>query len=103
MDGLLGLLATGIVVNADSGGKAPAARHPIAGADSVARYLLGLVRKVPEDARFRVARINEQPGMIVYRQGVPALLLTLEMLDGQIGEIDVIANPDKLQGVPALN
>ncbi len=63
MDGLLGLLANDIVIYADSGGKAPAARHPICG----------------------------------------AVLLTLEMLDGQIWEIDLIANPDKLQGVPALN
>jgi RNA polymerase sigma-70 factor, ECF subfamily len=103
MDGLLGLLANDIVSYADSGGKVPAARHPICGADSVARYLLGLVRKAPEDLRLRVALINGQPGMIVYRQGVPAMILTLEILDGQIGEIDLIANPDKLQGVPTLN
>jgi RNA polymerase sigma-70 factor, ECF subfamily len=103
MDGLLGLLANDIVTYADSGGKAPAARHPISGAHTVARYLLGLVRKAPEDSRFRIALINGQPGMIVYRNGVPALILTLEMHDGQIWEIDLIANPDKLQGVRALN
>ncbi len=103
MDGLLGLLANDIVFYADSGGKVPAARHPISGAHRVARALLGHVRKAPEDLRFRVALINGQPGMIVYRSGVPAVLLILELLDGQIWEIDVIANPDKLQGVPALN
>jgi len=103
MDGLLGLLANDIVIYADSGGKAPAARNPISGADRVARYLLGLVRKAPEDFRFRVALINGQPGIIHYRNGVPSAILTLDMLDGQIWEIDLIANPDKLQGVPALN
>ena len=103
MDGLLGLLANDIVIYADSGGKAPAARHPICGADRVARYLLGLVRKVPEDLRLRVALINGQPGMLLYRTGVPAVILTLEMHDGRIWEIDLIANPDKLRGVPALN
>jgi RNA polymerase sigma-70 factor, ECF subfamily len=103
MDGLLGLLANDIVIYADSGGKAPAARHPIAGADRGARYLLGLVRKASRDFRFRVALINGQPGIIFYRNGVPSVLLTLDMLDGQIWEIDLIANPDKLQGVPALN
>jgi hypothetical protein len=41
--------------------------------------------------------------MIVYSHGVPAVLLTLEILDGQIWEIDLIANPDKLRGVPTLN
>ena len=103
MDGLLSLLANDIVVYADSGGKAPAARHPIRGADTVARALVVHVRNVPRDFRFRVALINGQSGMIFYRNGVPAVLLTLEMLDEQIWEIDVIANPDKLQGVPALN
>jgi len=103
MDGLLSLLANDIVFYADGGGKAPAARHPISGADSVARALLDHVRKAPEDLCFRIALINGQPGLIVYRQSVPAVLLTLEMRDGQIWEIDLIANPDKLQGVPALN
>ena len=37
-------------------------------------------------------------GMIVYRHGMPAVLLALEMLDRQIWETDLIANPDKLQG-----
>ena len=74
MDGLLSLLANDIVVYADSGGKAPAARHPISGADRVARYLLGLVRKGPQDSRFRVALINGQPGLIVYCYGVPSVL-----------------------------
>jgi RNA polymerase sigma-70 factor, ECF subfamily len=104
MDGLLDLLANDIVVYADSGGKAPAVRHPIYGGESVARYLLlGFVRTAAEHFHFRGARINGQPGLIFYRNGVSAVLLTLEILDGQIGEIDVITNPDKLQGVPALN
>jgi len=103
MDGLLDLLANDIVSYADSGGKAPAARHPISGAGRVARYLLGLGRKASENFRFRVALINGQPGSIFYRNGVPSVILTLDMLDGQIWEIDLIANPDKLQGVPALN
>ena len=103
MDGLLGLLANDIVVYADSGGKAPAARNPVSGADRVARYLLGLVRKALEGSRFHVALVNGQPGIIHYVNGVPSAVLTLDMLDGQIQEIDVITNPDKLQGIAALN
>lgn len=34
-------------------------------------------------------------GMIVYRYGMPAGPLTLEICDEQIWEIDLIANPDK--------
>ena len=103
MDGLLDLFANDIVTYSDSGGKAPAARNPIYGADRVARLLLGLLRKAPEDYRSRVALINGQPGLINYVKSVPSAILTLDILDGHIWEIDVIVNPDKLQGVPALN
>ena len=103
MDGLLDLFANDIVTYSDSGGKAPAARNPIYGADRVARLLLGLLRKAPEDYRSRVALINGQPGLINYVNSVPSAILTLDILDGHIWEIDVIVNPDKLQGVPALN
>ncbi len=103
MDGLLNLFASDIVTYSDSGGKAPAARNPIYGADRVARLLLGFLKKAPEDYRSRVALINGQPGIINYVNSVPTSILTLDILDGHIWEIDVIANPDKLQGVPALN
>lgn len=84
MDGLLDLLANDIVIYTDSGGKAPAARHPISSADRVARSLLDHVRKAPEDSRFRVAFINGQPGIIHFSNGVPSTVLALDMLDGQI-------------------
>ncbi|GHO79431.1 DNA-directed RNA polymerase sigma-70 factor [Ktedonobacter sp. SOSP1-85] len=100
MDGLLTLLTNDIVSYADSGGKVPSARNPLHGADRVARYLLGLLQKAPEDYHFRIARINSQPGIISYINGVPFSLLTLDILDGRIREIDVIVNPDKLRGVP---
>lgn len=103
LDGLLGLLANDIVIYADSGGKAPAARKPIAGADRAARYLLGLVRKAPQGSRFRVALINGQPGILHSLKSVPSAVLTLDLLDGWIWEIDLITNPDKLQAVPARN
>lgn len=103
LDGLLGLLANDIVIYADSGGKAPAARKPIAGADRAARYLLGLVRKAPQGSRFRVALINGQPGILHSLKSVPSAVLTLDLLDGRIWEIDLITNPDKLQAVPARN
>jgi RNA polymerase sigma-70 factor (ECF subfamily) len=103
MDGLLALLADDIVSYADSGGKVPAARNPIYGSDKVARYLLGMLKKAPEDYRFRLARVNGQPGILNYIAGEPYVVVTLDIRDGRIQEIDVIRNPDKLRGVPALS
>jgi len=103
MDGLLALLTNDIVSYADSGGKVSAARNPIYGADRVARYILGFVRKVPADYHFRVARINGQPGIINYVNGAPFAIMTLDILDGHIRELDTIVNPDKLRGIAALS
>jgi RNA polymerase sigma-70 factor (ECF subfamily) len=103
MDGLLGLLADDIVSYSDSGGKALAARNPIYGADKVARYLLGLLKKAPENYRFRLALVNGQPGILNYMGDIPYAIVTLDIHDGHIREIDVIVNPDKLRGVPAFS
>lgn len=102
MDGLLALLAQDIVSYADGGGKVAVARNPIFGAHRVARYLLGLLQKAQQDVRFCIARVNGQPGMIIYLNGAPSVLLALDILNGHIQEIDVIANPNKLQRIPAF-
>jgi RNA polymerase sigma-70 factor, ECF subfamily len=103
MDGLLGLLANDIVTYSDSGGKVPAARNPIYGADKVARFLLGIARKAPDSLTLRVASINGQPGIVNYINGLLHSIMTLDIVDGRIREIDIVANPDKLRGLPALN
>ncbi len=103
MDGLLALLANDIVTYADSGGKVPAARNPIYGADKVARFLLSMVRKAPDSFTLRVANINGRPGIVNCINHQPYAIITLEIVDGRIQEIDIVANPDKLRGVSALN
>ncbi len=103
MDGLLAVLANDIVTYSDSGGKVTAARNPIYGADKVARFLLGIMRKVPDSLTLRVANINGQPGIVNYINGRPYSIMTLDIVDGRIQEIDIVVNPDKLRGVPILN
>jgi RNA polymerase sigma-70 factor (ECF subfamily) len=103
MDGLLALLADDIVCYSDSGGKALAARKPIYGSDKVARYFLGLASKAPGHYSIRIGNINGQPGIIYYFDGVFAGVITLDIVDGRIREIDLIANPDKLQRILTLS
>ena len=68
MEGLLQVLSDEIVLHADGGGKARAARHPLYGSDRVARYLLGLQPKVFRGitVAIRQTLINGQPGLIGY-------------------------------------
>ncbi len=105
MDGLLAMLANDIVAYSDGGGKGPAARNPIYGADKVARFLLGFVRKrkAPHSFIVRTVNINGEPGIVTYISDLPYFIMALDIVDGRIQEIDIVANPDKLRGVPARN
>jgi RNA polymerase sigma-70 factor (ECF subfamily) len=102
IDGLLALLTDDVVLHSDGGGRVPAALNPIYGPSKVARGILGLLRKVPPGLISRVAMVNGQPGIVNYLNGVPYAVVALDCVEGQIREIDLIVNPDKLQHIPSL-
>ena len=102
LDGLLALLAEDIVLWADGGGKAPgAALKPVRGATPVARFVVGIMRRVvPAGTTVHPAEINGQPGFIAYVSGQPLSALVFDMSGGRIHTIYAIANPDKLRTLP---
>ncbi len=101
LEGLLALLAPDVVVQSDSGGKVPAARQPIRGADRVARFILGLLGKVPPDFTFAMSEINGQPAFVSYMGGKPYSVTMFEISNGRVQAIDIVINPDKLRRIPA--
>jgi RNA polymerase sigma-70 factor (ECF subfamily) len=102
MDGLLAVLAEDITLWADGGGKVRgAALRPVTGADSVARFVIGVIQRlVPTGRTMRPARINGEPGFIVYVNGRPLAALILHIRDERIRTIYAVGNPDKLQALP---
>jgi len=103
MDGLLAILAEDVTLWADGGGKARgAALKPVHGASAVARFVLGIMRRiVPPDAIVRPTVINGQSGFIVYADGRPLATQIFDIRDERIHTIYAIANPDKLHTLPA--
>lgn len=97
LDGLVGLLAEDAVLQADGGGVARAARHPIYGADRVARWVLGVLEKASSTARFEVAPVNGLPGIVMRDGDALVSVASLDVRDGRIQGIYVVANPDKLR------
>ena len=97
MTALQNLLAEEVTLWADSGGKVKgAALRPISGRDAVARFSVGTKRFLPEDYRVEMAEVNRQPALI-FRTGDQALLvLTIEVEEGHIQALRLIANPEKL-------
>jgi RNA polymerase sigma-70 factor (ECF subfamily) len=51
--------------------------------------------------QIRLAQVNDGPGLVATADGDPIGALVLEIADGVIQTIDLIANPDKLAGVRA--
>jgi RNA polymerase sigma-70 factor (ECF subfamily) len=101
VEALLDALAPDVVLISDGGGKAKAALRPITGADKVARFLIGVAAQgatVP-DPRIEIAEVNGAPAVVVWSAGEPFLSVSLEVVDGRIGQVLIVRNPDKLGGL----
>jgi RNA polymerase sigma-70 factor (ECF subfamily) len=93
VQGLLAVLAPGVVLVADGGGLVAAARKPITGIQRVARFLARLV-EVP-DLVVTTAWLNGMPGAR-FDVGGEATAVSLVVADGRITRIYAMRNPDKL-------
>jgi RNA polymerase sigma-70 factor (ECF subfamily) len=96
LPGLIATLADDIVLRSDGGGKTYAALRPIHGASNVARFLLGIMRKVPEGYSYRFTTVNNEPAAIGLHEGQPHSVLTLDIANGRVRSIAIVVNPDKL-------
>lgn len=99
---LLSVLDPDVVLRSDGGGKVPARRAPVEGAEAVARFVLAIAAK---RARMRqhVWVVNSQPGLITTEGGELVAVMGFEAADGRITEIDLVMNPDKLPTVVDLD
>ena len=94
---LMNLLSENVTLWTDGGGKTKtAALRPIRGRDAVARMSLGSKRFWPENYRVELGEVNGQVAMIIRAGGQAFSVLTIEVEEGHIQTIRVIANPEKL-------
>ncbi len=105
LEGLVAVLAEDITLWADGGGKVPgAALRPIRGAESVARFILGIMgRFVPGETVVRPAEINGQAGFVAYLSGRPLAAMIFDIRDDRIHTVYAVGNPDKLRGLPGTS
>jgi len=98
IDGLLGVLDPDVVMRADGGGRAKAARKPLVGADRVSRALAALVRTSLAGVELSFVDVNGLPGLLVSDAGSGAISVVAFTFDGgQITSIHIQRNPDKLR------
>jgi RNA polymerase sigma-70 factor, ECF subfamily len=104
MESLLALLSEDSTLWSDGGGKTRAALRPIYGADRVARFFSGILRKAPSGLVVRRASINGRPGFVGYfEDGSPQSVTTFDVAEGTIRAIRIVVNPEKLRNVPRMS
>ena len=99
LDALAGMLADDVVVWADGGGQVKSALRPIIGPAKAARFLAAIAATIPPEAEVRPAPLNGQAGLVIVHEGVAVNAIVLDIIDGQITAVRIVANPDKLRAV----
>ncbi|MBF6330339.1 RNA polymerase sigma factor SigJ [Nocardia transvalensis] len=98
LSALLGILDDKVTLTADGGGKVPAIRQPVSGAELVAKLFLGWYR-AGNGAWGRSVLINGRPGLMVF-DGSHLGVFSFIVEHGRITGIAVVRNPDKLRALP---
>ena len=98
---LMEVLAPGVTLVADGGGRVRAPRRPVHGADKVARFLAAVATRPDQDVRARIAQVNGGPGIVVTSEGEPVAVFVLDVAGGVVRSVHLVANPEKLAGVRA--
>ncbi len=109
---LMEILAPGVTLVADAGGRARAPRRPVHGAQKVAHFLAAIstpqkmaqfllsvsTEPLPE-VDVRLAEVNGGPGIVVTAGGKPVSTIVLDVSGGLVQTIHLVANPEKMSGV----
>ena len=99
-DALIEVLDPDAVGETDGGGITGAPRKPVVGRDRVARTLLGVLRTL--GLRLAPMAVNGEPGVVAYRDGDVAGVITLTVRDGRVTYLRAVTNPAKLAYVRSL-
>jgi RNA polymerase sigma-70 factor (TIGR02957 family) len=113
LEALMAVLSPEVTLVADGGGRALAPRRPVHGAEKVARFLLAVATEermarflrsvgsepIVADLRVRVTPVNGGPGILVVSGDKPISALVLDVSEGVVRSIHLVANPEKLAGV----
>jgi DNA-binding Lrp family transcriptional regulator len=115
LEALMEVLSPEVTLVADGGGKALAPRRPVRGADKVARFLVTVAieermarflesvgSEPAPDLRIHLAQLNGSLGIVATSGGRPITALVLDVADGLVQTVHLVANPEKLAGVRAV-
>ncbi len=96
-EALLALFAPEATWTADGGGRVPAGRHAIVGAERIVKLVLGLQEKFYRDkGSMHLASINGETGLLVRIDGQVNSVISIVSDGERIVEVYAVVNPEKL-------
>jgi Sigma-70, region 4 len=115
LEALMEVLSPGVTLVADGGGHALAPRRLVRGADKVARFLVAVATEEQmarflesvgvgpaHDLRIHLAQVNGGPGIVATSEGELITAIVQDVTDGVVQTVHLVANPEKLAGVRAV-
>ncbi len=93
--GLMAVLDPGATLVTDGGGVVHALPEPLTGAEAVAGFLAETVRRLP-GMRLTMTPVNGEPGVVVDHEGELLTVVTFDVVNGRIGHVWAMRNPEKL-------
>ncbi|WP_049565118.1 RNA polymerase sigma factor SigJ [Nonomuraea sp. SBT364] len=102
LDALMEMLAPDVTLWTDSGGKSRGAvLRPVHGRDKVARLLVGVSTRTPEDLDVRYRTVNGDPSAVLFAHDAPFAAMVIDLTEegDQVAGVYVVRNPDKLSRV----
>lgn len=93
---LLDLLAPDVILHSDGGGKALATANPLFGPDHVSRFFIGVWGKRSPDERVFAITLADACWLLMVEDGIVTTAISATERDGQIVDLFVHRNPDKL-------
>jgi hypothetical protein len=98
LQALVDVLSPDVVLVTDGGGLRKAALRPIIGREKVLRFLEAVTPR-DADIALRVASVGGQPGLVALLNGAVDSVITMDAVDGVVGSLYFVRNPEKLTGV----
>ncbi|UFJ40257.1 RNA polymerase sigma-70 factor [Brevibacillus humidisoli] len=99
---LLRFLSDDAVLYSDGGGKVRAALRPIYSRERVVAFLLGVAQKRAANIGLQIVNVNGSPGLLISEGSKYWSVFSYKLQGGQIAEIYLIMNPDKLRHLPQV-
>ncbi|MER5635613.1 RNA polymerase sigma-70 factor [Kitasatospora sp. NPDC002227] len=101
LQGFLDVFAPDVVLVGDGGGIKQAAPRPVSGADKVARFITGGMRRFGAELSCALTTVNGSPALRMYLDGEFDGVMALRMDEGRISGLYYVRNPQKLTRVEA--